>query len=145
MLTRSPASPSGFTLLPACFGLAILAAGCGGSAGARPITDPEPAPVQDAAEPAVRLDDAGAASGKERARALQPESTYHELQPGQTLYSLARAYGVPLERLLQANGIGDPTTVRAGTAILIPGLPLDRPPAPAPRPSFPSRDSLALS
>ena len=157
MLTRPPASPSGPALLPACLGLAILAAGCGGGAGARPIPDPEPAPVQGTAEPAVRLDNMGAAEavpggsadrpaapGKGRARSMQSDS-YHELRPGQTLYSLARAYGVPLERLLRANGISDPTTVRAGTAILIPGLPLDRPPAASPRSSLPSRDSLALS
>jgi murein DD-endopeptidase MepM/ murein hydrolase activator NlpD len=42
------------------------------------------------------------------------------LQPGMTLYSLSRAYHVPLETILRANGIDDPTTIRAGTEIYIP-------------------------
>jgi murein DD-endopeptidase MepM/ murein hydrolase activator NlpD len=68
--------------------------------------------------PAVRLD-GGGAPPPGGAPAARP-GTYHELQRGQTLYSLARRYHVPLATLLRANGITDPTGIRAGTAILIP-------------------------
>lgn len=118
----------------------------------------------DAAEPAVRLDEPAGVDrdtttnrprstdrsrATDRPRAMEPDRRYHQLQAGQTLYSLARAYGVPLDRLMAANGISDPTTIRAGTAILIPGLPgslPDRPreAPPAPRSSVAPRDALPL-
>jgi LysM repeat protein len=50
------------------------------------------------------------------------EAVYHILRHGQTLYSVARMYGVRLDTLLDANGIADPTKVPAGTPILIPGF-----------------------
>lgn len=45
----------------------------------------------------------------------------HTVRRGQTLYSIARTYGVPLERIAAANGIQDPSRVRAGARLLIPG------------------------
>lgn len=54
-----------------------------------------------------------------------PGVTYHLLQRGETLYSLARAHGVPLATLMQVNGITNPTRVPAGAAILIPSSPMD--------------------
>lgn len=50
------------------------------------------------------------------------EAVYHILRHGQTLYSVARMYGVRLDMLLDANGISDPTRVPADTPILIPGF-----------------------
>jgi LysM repeat protein len=50
------------------------------------------------------------------------EAVYHILARGQTLYSVAREYHVNLATLMEANGITDPTRVRADTPILIPGL-----------------------
>ncbi|MFQ3620958.1 MAG: M23 family metallopeptidase [Spirochaetales bacterium] len=44
----------------------------------------------------------------------------HTLVEGETLYSLARQYKIPLDSLLKANNITDPTKVRVGTSILIP-------------------------
>jgi hypothetical protein len=46
---------------------------------------------------------------------------HHIIRRGQTLYSLARLYGVDLQDLMRANGIVDPTKVQAGRPILIPG------------------------
>src|SRR5262245_34824717 len=50
------------------------------------------------------------------------EAVYHILRHGQTLFSVAKMYGVRLDTLLDANGITDPTKVPADTPILIPGF-----------------------
>lgn len=107
--------------LAAC---ALALAGCGGRASARAVTGPEPPPVSDwerpsrmsDAVPAVRLDRPGGGSsgaGNDRV----------SLQPGMTLYSLARAHQVPLSTLMRVNGITDPTSIPAGTMIVIPASP----------------------
>ncbi len=135
---RTPASPhrpSGFVL----GWLLIVCAGCGGRAAARPVSAPEiPEHSRNTAEaePAVRLDrdDAGAesrpdasaespsaSSAESRAAARWPRGVYHIFEPGQTLYSLARAYQVPLETLMRVNGINDPTAIRDGARLFIPG------------------------
>ncbi|TVR58981.1 MAG: M23 family metallopeptidase [Spirochaetaceae bacterium] len=44
----------------------------------------------------------------------------HVLQRGETAYSVARRYNVPIERLLEANGISDPTRLSVGTRLVIP-------------------------
>ncbi len=64
----------------------------------------------------------------------------HVITPGQTLWRIARAYGVDLARLAEANGIGDPARVEVGTSIRIPGAArlLDVPPYPMPIPPPPS-------
>ncbi len=46
--------------------------------------------------------------------------TTHELQRGETAYSVARRYNVPVEKLLEANGISDPTRLSVGTRLVIP-------------------------
>jgi LysM repeat protein len=40
--------------------------------------------------------------------------------PKETLYSIARKYGVKTETLQKANGIKDPTTLREGMKLVIP-------------------------
>ena len=69
------------------------------------------------AVPAVRLDPPGTGD-------MQVS-----LEPGMTLYSLARAHQVSLAALMQLNGITDPTSIPAGTMIVIPASS-----GPAPRP-----------
>lgn len=133
---------------------AVALCGCGGRAAARAATSAEPPPIADwerpprmgDAKPAVRLDrpsaadqdascengcadGAAGASGAPGAGGLRVS-----LDRGMTLYSLARTYGVPLQTLMRVNGISDPTTIRAGTEIYIPGTPGgDGPPATTPR------------
>lgn len=65
-----------------------------------------------------------------------PAGIFHRLEPGQTLWRIARAYGIPLEELLAVNAITDPTTVAVGRTILVPGATarLQVPPFPAPPP-----------
>ena len=47
----------------------------------------------------------------------------HRLARGESLYTLARFYGVPLSTLVTVNGITNPRRIRAGRTILIPATP----------------------
>lgn len=46
---------------------------------------------------------------------------YHRVQPGQTLYSISRSYGVDERYLARINGINDPTLLQVGQQLYIPG------------------------
>jgi murein DD-endopeptidase MepM/ murein hydrolase activator NlpD len=45
----------------------------------------------------------------------------HTLRPGESLYAIARRHGVRLAELQRVNRITDPTRVRAGTVLSVPG------------------------
>ncbi len=45
----------------------------------------------------------------------------HILQPGENLYRLSRFYGVSVDSIVSANGIGDVTQLKVGKRIWIPG------------------------
>jgi len=45
----------------------------------------------------------------------------HRVERGQTLWRIARSYGVEVNELVQANGIADPTQIETGQEIRIPG------------------------
>ncbi|XOB98381.1 peptidoglycan DD-metalloendopeptidase family protein [Deinococcota bacterium DY0809b] len=47
----------------------------------------------------------------------------HVVRPGETLYRIARNYGVPLEVLAAANGIRNVNLIRAGQKLVIPSEP----------------------
>jgi len=47
----------------------------------------------------------------------------HVVQPGETLYRIAKTYGVPLETLAAANGIADVNLIRVGQRLVIPSEP----------------------
>lgn len=47
---------------------------------------------------------------------------YHEVRPGQTLYRISLTYQVPLEEIVEANGINDPSLIRSGEKLFIPGV-----------------------
>jgi murein DD-endopeptidase MepM/ murein hydrolase activator NlpD len=53
----------------------------------------------------------------------------HTLKAGESLYGIARQHGVTLAELQRVNGITEPTRVRAGTVLSVPGS------APAPDPA----------
>jgi len=66
-----------------------------------------------------------------------PSPLLHTVQPGETLASIAAAYGVPLADLIAANDIQDPNLIRAGQVLVIPGrwvTPSPAPPAPTEMP-----------
>ncbi|MCB1480320.1 MAG: LysM peptidoglycan-binding domain-containing protein [Rhodobiaceae bacterium] len=46
--------------------------------------------------------------------------THVTVEQGETLYSISRRYGVPVNALMQANGISDPTQVRVGQRLTVP-------------------------
>jgi murein DD-endopeptidase MepM/ murein hydrolase activator NlpD len=47
--------------------------------------------------------------------------TVHVVAKGETVYSIARLYGVSQDELMRANGIGDPQRLTAGTRLKVPG------------------------
>ncbi|MCB1472769.1 MAG: LysM peptidoglycan-binding domain-containing protein [Rhodobiaceae bacterium] len=51
---------------------------------------------------------------------VDPSGTVVTVESGETLYSISRRYGVPVNALMQANGISDPATVKAGQRLAIP-------------------------
>src|SRR5262249_11677430 len=115
----------------AAIGLAAAVAGC--SAAHRPV-EPVPARV-----PAEEIPSPPAAQAPPP-RAAEPEmneGVFHIVQPGQTLWRIARAYGVSIATIAQVKGIVDPSNVAAGTPIFAPGanVTLDIAPWPAPPPA----------
>jgi len=68
-------------------------------------------------------------AGAQEARA----DTTHTVRPGETLISIAAWYGVPVEKIAQANGIADPGVVEKWRTLAIPGAKRKGPP-PAPVP-----------
>jgi murein DD-endopeptidase MepM/ murein hydrolase activator NlpD len=75
----------------------------------------------------------------------------HVVQKGETVYRIARTYGIDPAELMEANGIADPRQLSTGMDLFVPGAPrpLDVPPlagAPAPPgggPAGPSHGSAA--
>ena len=114
--------------------LLLCAVGCGGAH--RTVVEP-------VSIPALPVD-AEPAPG-DPARAEEPgDEVIHVVQPGQTLWRIARAYGMSPEELAEANGIPDPTRVDAGTRLVIPGARVAREVAPGPAFPEPAR-SRSLS
>lgn len=79
-----------------------------------------------------------------------PVGLYHVVEPGQTLYRIAKAYSIDEAYLAKVNGISDPKQLAAGQRLYIPGamltraVPVERPKAPPspvvpPPPAKPSK------
>jgi len=49
------------------------------------------------------------------------DGIHHIVQAGENLYRIGKAYDVPFEELARLNGIKDPSQIRVGQRILIPG------------------------
>ena len=69
-------------------------------------------------------------------------TSLYVVRPGDTLFRLARTYGVSVDALQRANGLTSPDHVRVGQILRIPGPPRDSQEASAPRP-LPVRPSIA--
>lgn len=52
---------------------------------------------------------------------IKKDGVFHTVKEGQTIYRIAVAYGADPDILLNVNGISDPTTIKAGQVIFIPG------------------------
>lgn len=51
---------------------------------------------------------------------LPAQQVVHRVKPGDTLYSISRNYGVPVELILEENGINDPRHLLVGKELQIP-------------------------
>ena len=114
------------------FLVAVLFAGCVGPRAAAPGPDTEwAAPADDvkAPEPA-RSSRVTVTAGKGsalpfalRSAHAEPElvSVRHRVAPGETMYRIAKTYGVSVEELGSANGIKAPWTLAVGQELTIPG------------------------
>lgn len=69
-------------------------------------------------------------AGYEHLLGEQLGSREHTLQAGETLYSVARRYGVHYDRIAQANGVDSPENLQSGQTLIIP--PADWDPASGP-------------
>ena len=71
-----------------------------------------------------------------------PEGAIHTVEAGQTLWRIAREYGVDLEDLARANGITDPDVLAVGQVLFVPGATTARQvlPYPAPFAAGPPRE-----
>lgn len=77
-------------------------------------------------ETAVQPESAG--SNKPLSFALRPTheepelvAIRHRVGPGETMYRIAKTYGITVEELAQANGIKDPRELAVGQELMIPG------------------------
>lgn len=54
----------------------------------------------------------------------EPElvSVQHKVAPGETVYRIAKTYGISVEELSEANGIDDPRSLSVGQVLIIPGF-----------------------
>ena len=50
---------------------------------------------------------------------VAPALRYHLVQPGETLFAIARRYGTTVEELARLNGLADPNLIRAGSRLLL--------------------------
>ena len=75
---------------------------------------------------------------------VEPEllTVRHRVEAGQTLYRIAKAYGLSTEDLAAANGITDARALAVGQELVIPGLGTPRPVASA-DPAEPAADPTA--
>lgn len=46
---------------------------------------------------------------------------YHRVRPGENLYRISKAYGVPVQRLAHVNHLSDPSRIEVGQRLFIPG------------------------
>jgi len=73
-------------------------------------------------------------------RAPHPEpellTVRHRVAPGETVFRIARSYGVTVDDLKAANGIKDPRSLSVGQELLIPTVPPEEPEAPHPEPEL---------
>lgn len=57
---------------------------------------------------------------------------YHRVRPGETLFSLATRYRIPPQDLAELNNLEDPTELKVGKSLFVPGVKLGKSPYPWP-------------
>ena len=127
-----------YLLLLVVFGTAASAC----AARVTPTSAPKDPAHELARAPAVAPKHANTEGPKDGA---DPEDgVVHIVQPGQTLWRIARAYDIDLGKLAEANRIADPSKVDVGTPIFVPGAKatLEVAAYPAPPPSATNRGAI---
>jgi murein DD-endopeptidase MepM/ murein hydrolase activator NlpD len=102
----------------------LLLAACAGAPPPEPEVPPVPAPGP-------------AAPPEPDAGEEPPPGVFHRIERGQTLFTIARTYGVAMDAIVEANGIADRDRIEAGGLLFIPGAAtvLDVPATALPRPA----------
>jgi murein DD-endopeptidase MepM/ murein hydrolase activator NlpD len=120
--------------VPLLIVLGILAGGCAARATTATTASTNPVAAEELAQ--------GPAAPRDAQEAV--EGVIHIVQPGQTLWRIARAYDIGLDKLAEANGIDDPSRVAVGTPIFIPGATatIEVAAYPAPLPSMRGRNAI---
>ncbi|HEX2883084.1 MAG TPA: LysM peptidoglycan-binding domain-containing protein [Candidatus Limnocylindria bacterium] len=96
-------------------------------AGQRLAVEPAPAPTAPPAAPAVP------APAPVAAPTVPKATTVHTVARGESLWTIARRYGVSVSALAAHNGIANPSRIYAGQRLSIPGtVPVPAPPTPGP-------------
>jgi lipoprotein NlpD len=94
------------------FGLSMLLVLSGGCASRQAVPSRPPEPV---------YLETGAPAGT-KARGI-----YHTVKRGETLYRIAKTYGVDLQNLAEINNITDPAAIKADQKIFVPGVSVAKP------------------
>ena len=116
--------------LPGCAGLRVPPSGPA-------ETVPTPAAPEETYPPRPEADRPDAQPPQDDAEV--PRGIFHHVQPGQTLWRIARVYGVAIDEIVRVNGIDDPEEIEVGQQVFVPGVDrvLEVPPYPAPLPEVP--------
>lgn len=96
----------------------ILVIPRGGAAASTPVAEARPDIVAQLPE---RLPPAGRATAAPTKSAAAPSTRAHQVKPGETLWGVARKYGVTVPALAAANGMTSNSQLVAGTRLQIPG------------------------
>jgi len=120
------------------------ASGCSGVVRATASSTPRAQAVEITEDSQETLDPDKATPALDDNPGEPEDGVVHIVQPGQTLWRIARAYDIPLDKLAETNGIDDPSRVDVGTPIFVPGARATLVVAPFPAPPPTARTGPAV-
>ncbi|RME98272.1 MAG: LysM peptidoglycan-binding domain-containing protein [Chloroflexi bacterium] len=100
---------------------------------ASPTPGPTPRPVEDST-PAAGLVPTRTATPVPPTQTPTPIPVFYQVQPGDAPLKIAAAFNIPVDDLLDANNITDPTRLQIGQKLIIPVTVTPSPTAPTPTP-----------
>jgi murein DD-endopeptidase MepM/ murein hydrolase activator NlpD len=119
--------------MPAVAALAGLALACGHRPPLRPPPPLQAPPPAEPPPPAASREPARPGPAAEPSEPhIEPDllGAVHVVKKGETIYRIARTYGIEARDLMEANDLSDPRQLRLGMELFVPGArrPLDVPP-----------------